>query len=59
MSADILSHCIRNKLMASASSYITFPLPDCDWSIKIPSIIWVGSTSVDIGAAHVNNWHRH
>ena len=34
------------------------PLPDCDWSIKMPSIICFGSTSVDIGAAYVNNWER-
>ena len=55
---ETVSHCIVNKQMASASSYIIFPLLDCDWSIKMPSIIWFGSTSVGIVAAYVNNWHR-
>ena len=44
--------------MAAASSYIFFPHPECDWSTKKPSIIWFGSTSVDIGRACMNNWHR-
>ena len=30
--------------------------PYCNWSIKMPRTIWVGSTSVDIGPAYVNNW---
>ena len=32
--------------------------PYCNWSIKMDRIIWVGSTSVDIGQAYVNNWQR-
>ena len=56
--AEIVSYCIVNKQMPSASSYMICPLPDCDWSIKMPSIIWFGSTSVDFGAAYVNNWQR-
>ena len=40
--AEIVSHCIVNKQMPSASSYMICPPPDCDWSIKIPSIIWFG-----------------
>ena len=56
--AEIVSHCIVNKQMPSDSSYMICPLPDCDWSIKMPSIIWFGLKSVDIGAAYVNNWQR-
>ena len=52
--AELVSHCIVNKQMASASSYIISSLLDCDWSIKMPSIIWFGSTSVDMVAAYVN-----
>ena len=47
--AEIVSHCIENKQMASASSYIFCPHPECDWSAKKPSIVWFGSTSVNIG----------
>ena len=54
--AEIVSHCIVNKQMASDSRYIICPLPDCDWLIKMPSIIWFGSTSVDIGAAYLISW---
>ena len=57
-SAEIMSHCIVNKQMALASSYIFCPHPECDWSTKNPSIIWFGSTSVNIGRACVNNWYR-
>ena len=53
--AEIVSHCIVNKQMQSASSYMICPFPDCDCSIKMPSIIWFCSTSVDIGALYVNN----
>ena len=38
--AEIVSHCMVNKQMASASSYIFRPNPGCDWSTKKPSIIW-------------------
>ena len=55
--AEIVSHCIVNKQMAFASSSIICPLPDCDWSIKMPRTIWFVSTSVNIGAAYANNWH--
>jgi hypothetical protein len=39
--AEIVSHCIVNKQMPFASSYMICPLPDCDLSIKMPSIIWL------------------
>ena len=46
------------KKKVSSSSCIFFPHPECDWSTKKPSIIWFGSTSVDIGRACLYNWHR-
>ena len=30
----------------------------CNWSIKMDRIVWVGSTSVDIGPPYVNNLKR-
>ena len=51
---EIVSHCIVNKQMASVSSYMICPLCDCDLSIKLPSIILIGSMSVDMGATYVN-----
>ena len=33
-------------------------IPYCNWSIKMDKIIWFGSTSMNIGPAHGNNWHR-
>ena len=32
--------------------------PYCNWPINLARIIWLGSTSVDIGPAYVNNWQR-
>ena len=50
--AVTVSHYRANKLTASASRYVICPLPDCDRSTKKFSLIWFGSTSVDVGAEH-------
>ena len=45
-----------NKYSVFLETEAAFPY--CNWSIKMDRIIWVGSTSVDIGPACVNNWQE-
>ena len=54
----LIVYCIVSKQMVFVSSYIMFSLSKSDKSIKMSSIIWIGSTSVDIGSAYLMNLHR-